>query len=427
MATVSEHAQYNDTMNAWTLRTYYPKANGFYGAGVYSLGGMPCCTGGGNTTVGYFADSNAYNETVNVWSSRTALPAPVRGEGLGGFALNNQGYVCGGYTGVGAANLSSVYQYQDGVRDYRVRVALPSSGFFGGVVISRRGNFPLAISRANGFNLNGFGYSAGGTVLSGSWVTVNNTYKYSESMDTWVSRNNLLLAVGGSPVFVLNGLGYVCGGGLLSGTWTVQSAVMFYNDSVDSWVSGTLDKARWGGSGFVLNGYGYVAGGRAPILSSIDRYNDSLNSWLLACNMATGRDGRVFVLDGFSYICPGTNGTVMVSYLSKFNDSGNYETLIAGSLLWDSGSTFSLRGYGYYFCGSINSAAASSVYQYNPSVYWLLKGWASNLGNVWHGFAVNNFGCVVGGDDGTNPQPSVWSVCDQDSYVRVAATLKIED
>jgi hypothetical protein len=425
-------------MNTWTLRAYYPKANGFYGAGVYSLSGMPCCTGGGNTSVSYFADSNAYNETVNVWSSRVALPAPVRGEGPGGFALNNLGYVCGGYTSAGAMSLSSVYQYQDGVRDYRVRVALPKFGILNqGTFTRQRGNFPVTVNGTYAFNLNGFGYAGGGQ-LTGGVSASSSFYQYAEPLDTWSARLSSTGIVG-SLSFALNGFGYVVGGIFYSGGWVVQNSAAFYNDSVGTWSSVQPCLAvRWCGTGFVLNGYGYILGGRTSLLSFVtsyvDRYNDSLNSWLAMPNLGTARGGVGFVLNGLGYMVGGYNGSALTSVMSEFNDSGFYEKIVAvgSSFAIDGQGSFSFKGYGYSVCGNVAGAPSSAVYRYNNDIaYWRraepIPPTATARYSIYSGFSTNNAGYTVGSHDGTNPQPSVFAICHQDEYVRVAATLKIEE
>jgi hypothetical protein len=437
-ATVSDHAQYNDTMNAWTLRAYYPKANGFAITSFCVLSGMPCCTGGGNNNVGYFSDSYAYNECLNVWSSRVALPAPVRGECPGGFALNNLGYVAGGYTSVGAANLSSVYQYQDGVRDYRVRVALPKFGVLNqGTFTRQRGNFPVTVNATYAFNLNGFGYAGGGQFSGTS--TCSNFYQYAEPLDTWIASQNSLLSTGimGGFTFALNGLGYTCGGVTYSGGSVVLSSAAFYNDVVRSWSSVQPCLAvRWGGTGFVLNGYGYVLGGRtdygAAVCSSINRYNDSLNSWLAMTSLGTARSGVGFVLGGLGYMAGGYNGVWLMSTMSEFNDSGFYERITTYLISVDAQGSFSFKGYGYSVCGNVAGVPSSAVYRYNNDIaYWRraepIPPTATARYSIYSGFSTNNAGYTVGGHDGTNPQPSVFAICHQDEYVRVAATLKLED
>lgn len=178
---------------------------------------------------------------------------------------------------------------------------------------------PTSRQLPGGYNLNGYGYTVGGT----GGGTGNENHQYNDTSDTWATKAVLPANRYGTPGIVLNGFAYYYNG---SGPTNLNTQ---YGDVTNLWVAKTVESnSRLYIAAFSYNGFAYSTGGYngggGTAMNFHTRYSDSLNSWTSMTVLPTSRRASgYFVLNDIGYNITGsitaTPQTTTFAYIDASN------------------------------------------------------------------------------------------------------------
>ena len=250
--------QYDPDADSWTRKADLGGAS--RGAAVaFAIGERGYIgTGYGNDEV-RFSDLWEYDPGADRWTQRASLPAAVR-DHASAFAVGQKAYVVGGMTCQGSAcsTLREVWEYD------------PATN-----VWTRKADFPVEITTAACFVLNGIGYvGTGYEGPQGSSAVSTHLWAYDPVADTWTRRADLpavgrYRAVG----FSLNGKGYI-GTGIRSsgpGGTVVLRDMWEYDPASNAWTQmpDFSGQARGAAVSFVLGGRVFIGTGSGSAMQSM--------------------------------------------------------------------------------------------------------------------------------------------------------------
>jgi hypothetical protein len=282
---------------------------------------------------------------------------------------------------------------------------------------------------------NGYIYTTGGT-LSGS-PTANVYFAKLNgdgSIGIWTLNQNSLPAVRVFHTSVIaNGYIYVIGGRTAGGgtsVFTTYYAKLNSDGSTGTWgTTAVLLAAGTKSASVTANGYIYVlAGDHNGALDNLVYYaktnaDGTLNAWTLGTLLPDQLDApSASIANGYVYVMGGTSnnlGTVSSStYYAKLNANGTvgaWSTTASLPLASDQAmGAFTANGYIYRLGGFDGTNAMSAVYYAKVNSNGTLGAWVTNttalpaVRDLGAGIMVNGYAYVLGGNDGTSDQSTVY-------------------
>ncbi|RZK95980.1 MAG: hypothetical protein EOO62_29665 [Hymenobacter sp.] len=256
------------------------------------------------------------SKTGSGWSPVTPMPtaAGVR-YGAVAFAINNKGYVCGGYGYVGSSTnstyLSDVWEYTPSTSGgtWQKVASLPTP--LSGAVAGNIGNVGLVGCGFDGTSNTNIFYQFDGT----KWSTLTNTYPgqpRSGAMSFVV--NNQLYVVGGTNNNVAATEVYAYN---TSTGWTLKRYLRNVSNSTESYDYSAVSRSL--GVGFTVNDKGYVAVGSSTLTTCYE-YNPLDDTWTLKNPfLGSARNSAVgFGIGNYGYVGLGYSGTTRLSDFYRF-------------------------------------------------------------------------------------------------------------
>jgi len=289
---------------------------------------------------------------------------------------------------------------------------------------------------------NGYIYYVGGCTTTCATGTQVATVYYAKinadgSMGTWSSANALPAARYGMTLLYINGYMYAIGGDSGAGAFgaTPQSTIYYTkmnNDgTVGTWQTAvnTLPAAREFQTSMAVNGFIYAIGGdnagaQSTVYYAKAQADGSISGWNTATALTTGAAARRYastvVGNGFVYVIGGdTGGTAQNTvYYDSINSDGTLgatwasTTAIAvgGAQIRRHQTSVVVNGYVYVIGGDNGTTTQSTVYYAKLLPDGTVGAWqaASNaLPAARYGqtsLVINGYIYALGGYDGTNPQ-----------------------
>ncbi|NUM31877.1 MAG: hypothetical protein HUU47_06080 [Bacteroidetes bacterium] len=208
---MNDFYEYDIYKKTWTQKGNFP-GNGLFAPSSFVVKGRGyVCFGASNSGVAQ-KEVWEYNPSNDSWTKKNNFPGTAR-YGVSWFLLNDTAYLITGSTG-GSPYLSEVYMYV-AASDVWVK----KNNFSGG---SR--------SHGAGFTVNNVGYF--GTGISNSTTPTKDVWKYNVKSDNWTQVKNYPVSITGAIAFELNGKGYLGTGYDLT---KFSKDIYEYNDTTDTW------------------------------------------------------------------------------------------------------------------------------------------------------------------------------------------------
>lgn len=234
-------------------------------------------------------------------------------------------------------------------------------------------SMPVA-KATDAFNLNGFAFAVGGYFGS---AETNSSYRYNDDANTWLARNNITVAKYDAVTFVINGFGYhVSGQTNAAGSGLASGNSYKYTDSTDTWTAvtdiNTPCRSGGGGSfdlGYVVGGYN----GSLPTSNKVQSYNPTSNAWILYSNVLPS---TLYLPASFSnkehiYVAGGSNGAVTLSSTYAWNTIfNNALTKFPMNAIRQTTGAANL-GFGFAAGGYNGSYIATSEKYYFDNNFWM--------------------------------------------------------
>ncbi len=210
----------------------------------------------------------AHQKLVPRFGTWTAIPKPTAWDGSRGGSVDRFGFICGGWkTGpFTPAASSSLAQYDSALETWEAKAAMTAA---------KLQHCCFTVERQL--------YEAGGNTVSEAAPTESSTTnRYDEILDLWEARGALNTARRGLAGFELGGFGYTAGGMVGTGPIVYSNVSEIYDPGLDTWTAtAVLNTARAlldGAAG--ANGFGYVMGGTDGSESSVvEEYDRVANTW----------------------------------------------------------------------------------------------------------------------------------------------------
>lgn len=271
----------NNISAQWVQKANIPlQRHGAVAAAV----GTKFYVGLGNSGSTMLNDLWEYDPTTNNWNQLQNFPGTPRKYSVS-FVIGNDIYV-----GTGIDNTFTM-----------------KKDFFKYSVLSNTWtaipNYPgNSTKEGYSFALNNKGYVGGGT-------SVNGTYEYNPSTNTWTSVAASYPgpnAVEGAAVFVLSNEAYVVGG---SGTSFTNGVYKFNGTTWSTMANLPVASGVMSAVGFTMNNKGYIALGHDGVgyVNNVYEYNATTNTWTTSVAYpGQGRDNAVAVYNSNNMVYVGT-------------------------------------------------------------------------------------------------------------------------
>jgi N-acetylneuraminic acid mutarotase len=234
---LSDFWEYDPATNTWSQKASFG-GGARWGAVGMSIGNKGYIGTGFDMIAGLHKnDFWEYDPAANTWTQKANFGGAVRRQAAG-FSIDNKGYVGTGWDGASYKN--DLWEY-----DPAANLWTQKANITGGHRYS-----------AMGVSLGNKGYIGGGMLLSSSGT--NEFWEYDPAVNSWTQRANI--GPSGTRVgavsFALGDRIIVSGGNTLNTTYE-------YNPSLDTWVLRTAFAGpyRSNSVAFAINGKGYVAAG----------------------------------------------------------------------------------------------------------------------------------------------------------------------
>lgn len=403
--------RHSDDSNYWLTRSN--SAVGRFDQVAFTLNEFGYVSGGRTPTTN---TTEKYNPTLNSWESKDALD--VATYKLFGFALGGYGYAAGGNTG---SAVDTVQAYDSVANSWFLRAKLPAARQASGAA-----------------KLNGYGYVFGGATPD------NNTYKFDEATNSWLSNlANMVTGLQSPSAGEVNGVIISAGGN----TGSISGAVQEYSDISKSWASKTpLSTPKAGASHAMLGiGVGLIAGGdTGAYIAAAEQYVNtsmfSLGSLKKSRAVPTSIFAAVNALaisnklpvqirtdgDSWKNFTTGENSALKLSESLQVKlqpqgtphvhggatDRTSTESYDALSNVWTNKAAsaigkeehggFNVDGLSYIYGGANGGPYLDTGYRYDSitNTWSAVLAVMSGIASV-RGFSLNGFGYVVHGYNGT--------------------------
>ncbi|RZK21794.1 MAG: hypothetical protein EOO56_10805 [Hymenobacter sp.] len=261
------------------------------------------------------------SKTGSGWSSVTPMPAAAGVRyGAAAFAINNKGYVCGGYGYVGTSTnityLSDVWEFDPAtstgstVGSWRkVANSLPTP--LSGAVAGSIGNVGFVGCGFDGTGNTNIFYQFDGT----TWRTLTNTYPgqpRSGAMSFVV--NNQLYVVGGTNNNVATTDVYAYS---TTSGWALKHYLRNVSNSTESYDYSAVSRSL--GVGFTVNDKGYIAVGGSTLTTCYE-YNYADDTWTLKnpFNGSARNNAVAFGIGNYGYVGLGYTGATRLNDFYRF-------------------------------------------------------------------------------------------------------------
>ena len=242
----------------------------------------------------------------------------------------------------------------------------------GGNYWTNKASLPVA-KASDAFTLNGYSFSVGGFTTA----EVNTSYRYNDDNNYWLTRNNITVAKYDAATFVLNGFGYhVAGQTNAAGSGITSNNSYKYTDSTDTWTAITDINTPCRSSGAGQFDLGYVLGGyngSLPASNKVQSYNPTSNAWII---YSITLPSTVYLPASFSnkefiYTAGGSNGSITISSTYAWNSIFNFVTTKFSMSAVRQTSGASALGFGLAMGGYNGSYISTGEKYYFDYDIWL--------------------------------------------------------